>query len=113
MLEVNFGKLIFSRFWFPFYRTQMFTLHLCNEQQNKVSILEKKHRKTTNISNFTYEFVIRPYSAFKFGGRNRRPKTKNLRFWPNISAYGIPLLWQYGLWSFQTGGTKLERFLPF
>ena len=22
-----------------------------------------------------------------------------------------PLLWQYGLWSFQTGGTKLERFL--
>ena len=23
-----------------------------------------------------------------------------------------PILWQYGLWSFQTGGTKLERFLP-
>ena len=22
------------------------------------------------------------------------------------------LVWQYGLWSFQTGGTKLERFLP-
>ena len=21
-------------------------------------------------------------------------------------------LWQYGLWSFQTGGTKLEKFLP-
>ena len=21
-------------------------------------------------------------------------------------------LWQYGLWSFQTWGTKLERFLP-
>ena len=21
------------------------------------------------------------------------------------------VLWQYGLWSFQTGGTKLERFL--
>ena len=21
-------------------------------------------------------------------------------------------LWQYGLWSFQTGGKKLERFLP-
>ena len=21
-------------------------------------------------------------------------------------------LWQYGLWNFQTGGTKLERFLP-
>ena len=23
-----------------------------------------------------------------------------------------PTLWQYGLWSFQAGGTKLERFLP-
>ena len=22
------------------------------------------------------------------------------------------MVWQYGLWSFQTGGTKLERFLP-
>jgi hypothetical protein len=22
------------------------------------------------------------------------------------------LIWQYGLWSFQTGDTKLERFLP-
>ena len=22
------------------------------------------------------------------------------------------ILWQYGLWSFQTGSTKLERFLP-
>ena len=27
--------------------------------------------------------------------------------------YGnIYSLWQYGLWSFQTGGTKLENFLP-
>ena len=24
----------------------------------------------------------------------------------------VRTLWQYGLWSFQTGGTKLERFLP-
>ena len=24
----------------------------------------------------------------------------------------VQRLWQYGLWSFQTGGTKLERFLP-
>ena len=22
------------------------------------------------------------------------------------------LVWQYGLWSFQTGGKKLKRFLP-
>ena len=24
----------------------------------------------------------------------------------------VVMLWQYGLWSFQMGGTKLERFLP-
>ena len=28
-----------------------------------------------------------------------------------MSPYVQPL-WQYGLWSFQTGGTKLERLLP-
>ena len=27
-------------------------------------------------------------------------------------AYRYCSLWQYGLWSFQTGVTKLERFLP-
>ena len=26
--------------------------------------------------------------------------------------WGAFTLWQYGLWSFQTGGTKLERLLP-
>ena len=29
-----------------------------------------------------------------------------------IHPHTAPHLWQYGLWSFQTGGTKLERFLP-
>ena len=28
------------------------------------------------------------------------------------AASAWPGLWQYGLWSFQTGGTKLEIFLP-
>ena len=31
-------------------------------------------------------------------------------FWKQLGTYIH--LWQYGLWSFQTGGTKLERFLP-
>ena len=30
----------------------------------------------------------------------------------NCIKWGPGLLWQYGLWSFQAGGTKLERFLP-
>ena len=29
-----------------------------------------------------------------------------------ISTIGDCPVWQYGLWSFQTGGTKLGRFLP-
>ena len=32
--------------------------------------------------------------------------------WVEFISKEASLLWQYGLWSFQTGGTKLERFLP-
>ena len=35
------------------------------------------------------------------------PLTKQKNFGGNYTQK----LWQYGLWSFQTGGTKLERFL--
>ena len=42
---------------------------------------------------------FRPYSAFTFGGRNRKPKAENFRFWPKVSASGIPLVctvkWSY------------------
>jgi hypothetical protein len=36
---------------------------------------------------------------------------------PTVLGQGDPAstqwsLWQYGWWSFQTGGTKLKRFLP-
>ena len=32
---------------------------------------------------------------------------------PNVKRFHCMCkLWQYGLWSFQMGGTKLERFLP-
>ena len=37
------------------------------------------------------KFDFRPYSAFKFGGRNWRPKAENFRFRLKISASGIPL----------------------
>ena len=29
-----------------------------------------------------------------------------------VKEGGLLRVWQYGLWSFQTGGTKLEKFLP-
>ena len=38
------------------------------------------------------KFDIRPFSAFTFGGRNRRPKAENFRFRPKILASGIPLI---------------------
>ena len=37
------------------------------------------------------------------------------RIMNTFSVIPSPKVWQYGLWSFQTGGgggTKLERFLP-
>ena len=37
------------------------------------------------------KFDFRPYSAFKFGGRNRKPNSENFRFRPKVSASGIPL----------------------
>ena len=37
-------------------------------------------------------------------------QSNSLRF-VEVSSFWCPI-WQYGLWSFQTGGTKLERFLP-
>ena len=46
-------------------------------------VLEKKFRPTCIIRNSTFIY-----------------------FWENLP------LWQYRLWSFQTRGTKLERFLP-
>ena len=32
--------------------------------------------------------------------------------WVPSFDQSLSTVWQYGLWSFQTGGTKLERFLP-
>ena len=29
-----------------------------------------------------------------------------------LSIKTLSQVWQYGMWSFQMGGTKLERFLP-
>ena len=34
---------------------------------------------------------FRPYSAFTFGGRNRKPKVENFPFWPKDRNSGIPL----------------------
>ena len=40
---------------------------------------------------------IWPYSASKFGGRNRRPKAENFPVWPKGRNSGIPLKTTLGL----------------
>ena len=82
----------------------------------------------TNFKNYSF---IRNYLIFRtleyvISEINAMPLTSN-----QLHNYGFPVspssdffllyslsyglvcqIWQYGLWSFQTGGTKLERFLP-
>ena len=48
-------------------------------------------REFNSPSRKILKFDFRPYSAFIFGGRNRRPNSENFRFRPQISASGIPL----------------------
>ena len=38
-------------------------------------------------------------------------QSNNILTQHKMSGFSISRLWQYGLWSFQAGGTKLERFL--
>ena len=45
-----------------------------------------------------------PYVLLSF-----KRKIGNVFFKCELSPQGV---WQYGLWSFKMGGTKLERFLP-
>ena len=55
------------------------------------------------VLNFHLEWLVSRYYYY------RLPAFQKLfpAFLPKSSA-----IWQYGLWSFQTGGTKLEIFLP-
>ena len=60
--------------------------------------------------NFTdHRIVLKKTSCRYFAFT--KPETRKLWY---LNQYGphTLALWQYGLWSFQTGGTKLERFLP-
>ena len=44
----------------------------------------------------------------KLKSSKTRPITTTPTLLQSLCTWG---LWQYGMWSFQTGGTKLERFL--
>ena len=50
-----------------------------------------------------------PYSIKKKNPEQHELDYGNTRDYPITDVTGT--LWQYGLWSFQVGGTKLERFL--
>ena len=44
-----------------------------------------------------FRLEFRPYSAFTFGGRNRRPKGENFPFWPKDRNSGRPLFQLHNL----------------
>ena len=57
--------------------------------------------------NDTDSIYCRVYTKAKaIREKKARAKDKNLEKWY------VCIIWQYGLWSFQTGGAKLERLLP-
>ena len=52
------------------------------------------------------------HSYFVLNSQKSRDDVNNALVLPSATMYITYLLWQYGLWSFQTEGTKLARFLP-
>ena len=58
-------------------------------------------------SEFYYE-SFRNSAAICF---HRQQNLISVSIWNSLEFFLKSWLWQYGLWSFQVGGTKLERFL--
>ena len=56
-----------------------------------LSVIKTSSGKTEGKKKSRAFLEFRPYSAFTFGGRNRKPKAENFRFRPKVSASGIPL----------------------
>ena len=59
-----------------------------------------------NLSNYLEEKIFETLRQKSIG--NCTPKREQYCH----SKHYIHTLWQYGLWGFQSEGTKLERFLP-
>ena len=49
---------------------------------------------------------------FAFHISKMKPKKSDIITYELSQYYNRHTIWQCGLWSFQTGGIKLERFLP-
>ena len=87
--------------------------------RSKHSVNPNKHSGWNNITHKSYH-VFKSWKQIPFTSQFFWPQIpKNLwittieRKYPKISFYELTYsLWHYGLWSFQTGDTKLERFLP-
>ena len=68
------------------------------------------------ISKMTIQYKYFPvfFSEWHSRGRDDEWMLKGFprKLISGTDQQGDWLVWQYGLWSFQTGGTRLERFLP-
>ena len=81
----------------------------------------KVHIGILRIYELYIHFIVGDYFSNRNFVRERRMRNSaNKNSWFCLSTYWISLpvvsqegtIWQYGLWSFQRGNTKLERFLP-
>ena len=94
---------------------------------NQKNSVKRQHSVNSNssLTNFTAAAVLTkkppsvitsPSSTGYETWNKNLGKTMSLTkcAWPRpkrLSVSKVPNKWQYGLWSFQAGGTKLERFL--
>ena len=94
--------------WFPFWKEEnriSFDNLYFSQFEKLESYLYKQCFLKKKISFLSFPICHDYVSALFFA----RKTTSN---WKLLPEYDFGKMWQYGLWSFQTGGTKLERFLP-
>ena len=104
---ITLGDLWFFRFCTLTKKVFLKSVHFKNLVSFKIVVLfalmwkyhnfERKEIHATVFlkwTDFRAFLEFRPYSAFNFGGRNRRPKAENFPFWPKGQNSGIPLHWK-------------------
>ena len=91
-----------------------------NKKHRRRPITPKEMNKITTVSflHTVHTQILKPSGQESFSiliykrKKKNQKNTKTFITWKRKRVFGHLQLWQYRLWSFQTGDTKLERFLP-
>ena len=87
--------------------------HSCFNKQIRVLIQKICHPIVSNNTRRVISAVQKWGKFFNFEKKMCGDQhTYRVQCKKMLHTWHILALWQYGLWSFQVGGTKLERFLP-